>query len=70
MASSVDEKALKTTKFPPEFNKKVDTEKVNMPIMLTWLSSRLPEYMGTEDDDIMVMTVNNMLATRWVRCNP
>ncbi|KAF2662826.1 PWI domain-containing protein [Lophiostoma macrostomum CBS 122681] len=65
MASSVDEKALKKTKFPPEFNKKVDTEKVNMEIMLKWLSAKLPEYMGTEDDDIMINTCHNMIAVKF-----
>jgi hypothetical protein len=33
MASSVDEKLLKATKFPPEFNQKVDMQKVNVEVM-------------------------------------
>ncbi len=33
MASSVDLKLLKQTKFPPEFNKKVDMNKVNLEVM-------------------------------------
>lgn len=33
MASKVDARLVKATKFPPEFNQKVDTEKVNMPVM-------------------------------------
>jgi serine/arginine repetitive matrix protein 1 len=33
MASSVDEKLLKSTKFPPEFNQKVDMKKVNIEVM-------------------------------------
>lgn len=33
MATSVDAKLLKSTKFPPEFNKKVDMQKVNVEVM-------------------------------------
>lgn len=33
MASSVDAKLLKSTKFPPEFNQKVDMTKVNVEVM-------------------------------------
>jgi serine/arginine repetitive matrix protein 1 len=33
MASSVDAKLLKATKFPVEFNQKVDMQKVNVEVM-------------------------------------
>jgi hypothetical protein len=33
MAASVDEKLLRQTKFPPEFNQKVDMQKVNVEVM-------------------------------------
>jgi hypothetical protein len=33
MASGVDAKLLKSTKFPPEYSKKVDREKVNLEVM-------------------------------------
>lgn len=33
MATSVDSKLLKATKFPPEFNQKVDMQKVNVEVM-------------------------------------
>lgn len=33
MASTVDAKLLKSTKFPPEFNRKVDMQKVNLQVM-------------------------------------
>jgi hypothetical protein len=35
MATGVDAKLLKTTKFPPEFNQKVDMTKVNLPVNLS-----------------------------------
>lgn len=40
MATSVDAKLLKQTKFPPEFNQKVDMKKVNVEVMKKYL---LPE---------------------------
>lgn len=33
MATSVEAKMLKSTKFPPEFNQKVDMQKVNLEVM-------------------------------------
>ena len=33
MAATVDQKLLRQTKFPPEFNKKVDMKKVNLEVM-------------------------------------
>lgn len=33
MASTVDAKLLRQTKFPPEFNQKVDMKKVNIEVM-------------------------------------
>jgi len=33
MASSVDAKLLKQTKFPPDFSQKVDMKKVNVEVM-------------------------------------
>jgi len=33
MASSVDAKLLKQTKFPPDFSQKVDMKKVNIEVM-------------------------------------
>ena len=33
MASSVDAKLLKSTKFPAEFSQKVDMQKVNVEVM-------------------------------------
>jgi len=33
MLNSVDQKLLKATKFPPEFSKKVDMQKVNLEVL-------------------------------------
>lgn len=41
MATSVDAKLLKSTKFPPEFNQKVDMQKVNLEVMKRCVPCRL-----------------------------
>jgi serine/arginine repetitive matrix protein 1 len=39
MATGVDAKLLKTTKFPPEFNQKVDMTKVNLQVMKKYVQT-------------------------------
>jgi len=41
MASGVDAKLLKSTKFPPEYSKKVDMQKVNVEVMKQYVSLSL-----------------------------
>jgi len=60
MASSVDQKRLKATKFPPEFDKKVDVEKVNIDLMKKWIANRITTILGDEDD-IVVETCYNLV---------
>lgn len=43
MATGVDAKLLKTTKFPPEFNQKVDMTKVNLQVMKKYVPPKSPE---------------------------
>jgi hypothetical protein len=42
MASGVDARLLKSTKFPPEFNQKVDTNKVNIQVIKKYARKILP----------------------------
>lgn len=45
MAMSVDAKLLKQTKFPPEFNQKVDMKKVNVEVMKKYVWSMFDLYL-------------------------
>ncbi|EQL04269.1 Splicing factor PWI [Ophiocordyceps sinensis CO18] len=65
MASKVDARLVKATKFPPEFNQKVDTEKVNMPVMKKWIAKRLCEVLGSEDDVLIEMCCNLIEGSRY-----
>lgn len=57
---SVDQKRLKATKFPPEFDKKVDIQKVNIDLMKKWIANKITTILGDEDD-IVVETCYNLI---------
>lgn len=44
---------MRTTKFPPEFNQKVDTTKINIPVIKNWAASELSRILGYEDDVVI-----------------
>lgn len=54
-------KVLKATKFPPEFDKRVDTKKVNLDVIKTWIAGKINEFLP--EDDIVVDMVYNILET-------
>ncbi|KAF2467565.1 PWI domain-containing protein [Lindgomyces ingoldianus] len=60
MALSVDQKRLKATKFPPEFDQKVDTLKVNVDLLKKWIASKITGILGDEDD-VVIDTCFNLL---------
>jgi hypothetical protein len=60
MALSVDQKRLKATKFPPEFDQKVDIEKVNIDLMKKWIANKITTILGDEDD-VVVETCFNLV---------
>jgi len=59
MVLSVDQKKLKATKFPPEFDQPVDKDKVNMDLMKKWIAGKIESMVG--DDDILIETIFNWL---------
>lgn len=69
MALSIDQKRLKATKFPPEFDKKVDIEKVNIDLMKKWIANRITTILGDEDD-IVVETCYNLIEQNQFVSNP
>jgi hypothetical protein len=48
MASTVDAKLLRATKFPPEFNQKVDMQKVNLEVMKKFVLTTHPVAAETD----------------------
>ncbi|QIW96392.1 hypothetical protein AMS68_001910 [Peltaster fructicola] len=50
LSTDVDARALRTTKFPAEFNIKLDTSKVNKPVIKKWISDRITTILSMDDD--------------------
>ncbi|ESK88604.1 hypothetical protein Moror_3102 [Moniliophthora roreri MCA 2997] len=46
-------KLLKTMKFPPEFDKKVDMRKVNLNVIKPWITKKVVELVGFEDEVVV-----------------
>jgi hypothetical protein len=67
MALSIDQKRLKATKFPPEFDKKVDIEKVNIDLMKKWIANRITTILGDEDDIVVETCYNLIEQNQFVR---
>lgn len=60
LTTDVDKRLLRTTKFPPEFNVKVDMTKVNFPVIKTWVKDEIAKILGS-DDDVVTNTVFNLV---------
>ncbi|KAK3181325.1 hypothetical protein K4F52_007339 [Lecanicillium sp. MT-2017a] len=65
MASRTDARLMKSTKFPPEFSKKVDMQKVNLQVMKKWIASRVSEILGNEDDVVIELCFNLVEGPRY-----
>jgi len=55
-----ERRLINKMKFPPEFDKKVNMEKVALPVIKRWIAERILELLGFEDD-ILVQFVFNLL---------
>ncbi|KIH86995.1 hypothetical protein SPBR_08533 [Sporothrix brasiliensis 5110] len=64
MATGVDAKLLKSTKFPPIFNQKVDTQKVNLQVMKKHGSPALSDILGNDDDVVIELCCNLIESAR------
>ncbi|ETI23172.1 hypothetical protein G647_04969 [Cladophialophora carrionii CBS 160.54] len=65
MATAVDQKLLRQTKFPPEFNQKVDMKKVNIEVMKRWIAGKISEILGSEDDVVIELCFNLLEGSRF-----
>ena len=68
LTTNVDQKRLRATKFPPEFNKKVDTNKVEKNVINLWIAEELAAV--SNDDEILASMVANMIDVQFVRPDP
>ncbi|OAA54752.1 PWI domain-containing protein [Niveomyces insectorum RCEF 264] len=64
MATGVDAKLLKSTKFPPIFNQKVDMQKVNLQVMKKWIAGKIADILGNDDDVVIELCYNLIESSR------
>lgn len=60
LTTNVDQRMLRTTKFPPEFNTKVDMRKVNIHLVKSWAQVEIAKILNN-DDDVVAELVSNIL---------
>ena len=60
MALTVDQKRLRATKFPPEFDKKVNYKILKKEVIKKWVAERITKILGDEDD-VVIETAFNLL---------
>lgn len=60
LTTNVDARKLRATKFPAEFNEKVDMKKVNVPVIKKWMTDEISRILQSEDD-IVTELISNML---------
>ncbi|CAE6481432.1 unnamed protein product [Rhizoctonia solani] len=48
-----EHRLLKSMKFPPEFDRKVDMRKVNLQVMRPWITKKVVELVGFEDEVVV-----------------
>ncbi|KAF9773772.1 hypothetical protein IL306_008359 [Fusarium sp. DS 682] len=65
MATGVDARLLKSTKFPLEFSQKVDMQKVNLQVMKKWIASKISDILGSEDDVVIELVFNLIEGPRY-----
>ncbi|KAF4988456.1 hypothetical protein FDECE_15048 [Fusarium decemcellulare] len=65
MATGVDARLLKSTKFPAEFSQKVDMQKVNLQVMKKWIAGKISDILGSEDDVVIELCFNLIEGPRY-----
>ncbi|KAI6909374.1 hypothetical protein KC334_g4088 [Hortaea werneckii] len=65
LTTDVDKRLLRTTKFPPEFNKKVDTTKVKSEVITTWAAGELKRILGDVDEILSLLVSGFILDNRY-----
>ena len=66
LTTNVDQRLLRTTKFPPEFNTKVDLKKVNVQLIKAWVGEEIARILKSEDDVVTEMVNNILEESRYV----
>ncbi|KAG4305843.1 hypothetical protein PORY_000753 [Pneumocystis oryctolagi] len=63
--TNAEKKLLKNTKFPDEFSVKVDMDKVNLSVMKPWITQKVIDLLGFEDDVVINFAFQMIESTRF-----
>ena len=66
LTTNVDQRLLRTTKFPPEFNVKVDMKKVNVHLLKGWVANEIARILKNEDDVVTELVCTIIESSRFV----
>ncbi|KAK4498732.1 hypothetical protein PRZ48_009242 [Zasmidium cellare] len=55
LKTGADARAMRTTKFPPEFSKKVDMTKINLLVIKKWVAGEVARILKNDDDVVTEM---------------
>ena len=66
LTTNVDQRLLRTTKFPAEFNVKVDMKKVNVQLIKAWVTDEIARILKSEDDIVTELVFNILDESRYV----
>jgi serine/arginine repetitive matrix protein 1 len=70
LTTNVDQRLLRTTKFPPEFNVKVDMQKVNIQLIKGWVTDEIARILQNDDDVVTELVLNILDESRYVQISP
>lgn len=60
LQTGADARAMRTTKYPPEFSKRVDMTKVHLPVIKKWVADEIARILNS-DDDVVTEMINGIL---------
>lgn len=64
LKTGADARAMRATKFPPEFSKRVDMTKVNLPVIQKWVTDEIVRILNNEDDVVTEMILANLQGSK------
>ncbi|KAF2723243.1 PWI domain-containing protein [Polychaeton citri CBS 116435] len=64
LTTNVDQRSLRKTKFPPEFNRKVDMSKVNISVIKKWITDELEKLLQSDDDVVPELVFSMIEGTK------
>lgn len=67
LKTGADARAMSKTKFPEQFNKKVDMTKVNLPVIKKWVSDEIARILNNDDDVVTEMIFTIIEGNKFVR---